>query len=165
MKEILKPYLNTTVIMNAQYSGMGCEVELFKAEDNYFGIIDNAGGENFCRYFPYSSISEITERNKTLAIKIQNSDELMELLDNMYYAITEDLETKMDSLKEEIQALKEETINLKGGMISIMVPLGEIMRTSSDIKKDMIEITKEIKSTNQQISSLENTVRFNSRIP
>lgn len=80
MKEILKPYLNTTVIMNAQYSGMGCEVELFKAEDNYFGIIDNAGGENFCRYFPYSSISEITERNKTLTIKIQNSDELMEII-------------------------------------------------------------------------------------
>ena len=50
-------------------------------------------------------------------------------------------------------------------MISIMVPLGEIMRTSSDIKKDMIEINKEIKSTNQRISSLENTVRFNSRIP
>ena len=164
MKEILKPYLNTTVRINVQYSGMGCEVELFKAEDNYFGIIDNAGGENFCRYFPYSSISEITERNKTLAIKIQNSDELMELLDNMYYAITEDLETKMDSLKEEMNAVKEEIIHAKGCIIGNSVPLGEIMRTSSDIKKEMIQLTKEIKSTDRRISSLENTVRFNSRI-
>ena len=39
----------------------------------------------------------------------------MELLDSMHHAMTDDLETKMDSLKEEIQALKEETINLKGG--------------------------------------------------
>ena len=164
MKEILKPYLNTTVRINVQYSGMGCEVELFKAEDNYFGIIDNAGGENFCRYFPYSSISEITERRNTLTIKIYNSDDLMELLDNMHYAMTDDLETKMDSLKEEISALKEEIIHAKGCIIGNSVPLGEIMRTSSDIKKEMIEIRKEIKSTDRRISSLENTVRFNSRI-
>ena len=164
MKEILKPYLNTTVRINVQYSGMGCEVELFKAEDNYFGIIDNAGGENFCRYFPYSSISEITERRNTLTIKIYNSDDLMELLDNMHYAMTDDLETKMDSLKEEIQALKEEIIHAKGCIIGNSVPLGEIMRTSSDIKKEMIQLTEEIKSTDRRISSLENTVRFNSRI-
>ena len=165
MKDILKPYLNMAVRINAQYSGMSLEFKLVKVEENYFGIIDSTGDESFFRYIPYSSVSEITERKNTLTIKIHNCDELMELLGNMHYALTEDLETKMDSLKEEIQALKEETINLKGGMISIMVPLGEIMRTSSDIKKEMIEITKEIKSTNQQISSLENTVRFNSRIP
>ena len=164
MKDILKPYLNMAVRIDAQYSGMNRQFRLFKVEENYFGIIDSIGDESFYRYIPYSSVSEITERRNTLTIKIYNSDDLMELLDNMHYAMTDDLETKMDSLKEEIQALKEETINLKGGMISIMVPLGEIMRTSSDIKKEMIEIRKEIISTDRRISSLENTVRFNSRI-
>ena len=164
MKDILKPYLNMAVRIDAQYSGMNRQFRLFKVEENYFGIIDSIGDESFYRYIPYSSVSEITERRNTLTIKIYNSDDLMELLDNMHYAMTDDLETKMDSLKEEISALKEEIIHAKGCIIGNSVPLGEIMRTSSDIKKEMIEIRKEIKSTDRRISSLENTVRFNSRI-
>ena len=65
---------------------MDREFKLVKVEENYFGINEGTGDESFYRYIPYSLISEITERKNTLTIKIHNSDELMELLDNMHHA-------------------------------------------------------------------------------
>ena len=171
MKDILEPYLNSAVRIYAEYAGMSREYRLFKVEDNYFGVIDSIGNENFYRYIPYSSISEISEKKNTLTIKIYNSDQLMEYLDNIHYTMTEDIETKLDSMKEEIHTLKEETRQVKVNVLNTMVPFGELMRKSSEIKEELNEINKELNeinekltSTNQQISSFEDTFRFNSRI-
>ena len=180
MKEILEPYLGRSIRIDETYSGMNFEFELFKVEDNYFGInyrLDNK------RYIPYSSISEIVEKNNFLTIKIYNPNDFMELMDNIYLTMINDIEPKLDSLNKEMQALKEMTDSVKSNTLNLYVPLGEIMRTSSDIKEKIIErnnklnsiestdvkeeiqeLNKKMDSLNQSIYSLQNTIKFNSRI-
>jgi len=168
MKEILEPYLGREIYIDDKYSSRNFDFKLFKVEDKYFGIMDKLDHK---RYIPYSSISEIIEKNNFLTIRIYNPDDFMELMDNIYYIMIDDIEPKLDSLNKEMQALKESSDSVRSNTLNLYVPLGEIMRTSKDIKEEIIKINEEVNNTNKNISSLnssisslENTVRFNSRI-
>ena len=155
MKNLLNPYLNRKIRIDDSYSGLNNEYTLFRVADTYFGITENLN-EPINRFIPYTSVSQIVERNSSLTISVYNFDELMEIVDSLPENIAEGL----DSMKNDVNTLKEEIYNVKGCIIGNSVPLGELMRKSREINDELNEINNKMDDVKSRINSVETAIRY-----